>query len=86
MSNFQPVNRALHIKTIRKLETQISTLNKALAALPPRCACETQYTPEEISALANELAALWQQEFQQELKTGMRASMDFMDPSKSEGP
>jgi len=41
-----------------------------------------KYTPEQEVALAEKLAKLWTQEFQQELKTGVRASMDYMDPSK----
>jgi len=85
MSKFQPANRGQKTKTIRKLEAQISILNKAIAALPPLCDCETKYTPEEKLALAHKLAVLWQREFQQELETGIRASMDFMNPSKNEG-
>ncbi len=86
MSGYQTVNRAQKAKIISKLERQIATLNKALAALPPLCDCETQNTSETKLALANELAALWEREFQKELETGIRASMDFMDPAKNDGP
>ena len=86
MSSFQPANRAQKFKTIKRLQAQIHSLNRAIAALPPLCDCETKYTPEARMALANQLAALWEQDFQQELATGVRASMDFMDPSKNDEP
>lgn len=77
------VNTSGQIKTIHKLEARIRSLNKAIAALPSLCDCEAKYTHGEELALAETLAGLWEQEFEQELETGIRASMDHMDPSKT---
>ena len=83
MSKSQSTNRVQQTKAVQKLEAQISTLNKAVAALPPLCDCEAKYTHEEELALAEKLAGLWEQEFEQELRTGIRASMDHLAPSKA---
>ena len=82
MSKYGRANGLQQNKIIRKFEVQIRTLNKAVAALPPLCDCETKYSLEEERALAVELAALCTRGFQQELDTGVRASVDHMDPSK----
>lgn len=83
MSKSQSTNRVQQIKTIHKLEARIRSLHKAVAALPPLCDCEAKHSHEEELALAETLAGLWEQEFEQELRTGIRASMDHMDPSKT---
>jgi len=69
-------------KTIGILKTRLQTLNKAVANLPALCDCETKYTPEQELVLAEKLASLWRRDFEQELRTGVRASMDDMGPSK----
>jgi len=83
MLRYPLTDGARKAKTIGKLEARIITLNKAVAALPPPCDCETKYSPEEEYALAETLAGLLTQEFQQELRTGIRASVDHMDPSNA---
>ena len=82
MSKFQLANPQRKIKTIRKLEARILSLSKAVATLPTLCDCETKYSHAEELALAEQLAGLWEREFQEELRTGIRASIDNMDPSK----
>ncbi|PHQ67263.1 MAG: hypothetical protein COB92_04745 [Robiginitomaculum sp.] len=81
-------NTSGQIKTIHKLEARIRSLHKAVAALPPLCDCEAKhshgkYTHGEELALAEKLAGLWEQEFEQELRTGIRASMNHLAPSKA---
>ena len=83
MPRYQLSDPARRAYTIGKLEARIITLNKAGADLPSLCDCETKYSPAEEYALAEKLAELLTREFEQELRTGIRASVDHMAPSKT---
>jgi len=49
--------------------------------VPSLCACEPKYTEQEEEALALKFVVLWEKKFQKELEPGVRASIDWMDPS-----
>lgn len=82
MLQYKQDNSAHQIKTIEKLEARIANLNKAIAALPPLCECLTIDRVAAKQAQAEKLCDIWEQDFHEELRTGIRASIDWMDPSK----
>jgi len=78
------MNKSMNKNTICKLEARLQSLNKAVGELGPLCECQAEYDDETVLALGQELLSIWEQEFQKELDTGVRASMDWMAPTENQ--